>query len=71
MSIALRIRGKVVVFAIVPTGGPVSQTPCSDGPGFKRVEFDNFRVKSGEELTISKMKDAGVAPWVIRTGREE
>src|SRR5688572_20249712 len=36
---------RVVVFAIVPTGGPVSQPPCSEGGGFKRVEFDNLRVK--------------------------
>ena len=62
---------RVLVFAIVPTGGPVSQTPCSDGGGFKRVEFDNFRVKAGQELTISAMKDAGLAPWMIRTGRKE
>lgn len=59
---------RVVVFAIVPTGGPVSQTPCSEGGGFKRAEFDSFRVKPGEELTIAKMKDAGLTPWVIRTG---
>jgi len=64
-------RYRVVVFAMVPSGGPVSQTPCSEGSGLKRVEFDNVLVKSGEEFTIAKMKAAGVTPWVIRTGRQE
>ena len=62
---------RVMVFAIVPSGGPVTPIACSGGAGFKRVEFDNVRVKSAEEFTIAKMKDAGVAPWVIRTGRKE
>lgn len=41
------------------------------GPGLKRIEFDSFLIKAGEERIISKMKDAGVTPWVIRVGRKE
>jgi hypothetical protein len=64
-------RYRVLVYAMVPSGGPVSQTPCSEGSRLKRVEFDNVLVKSGEEFTIAKMTGAGMAPWVIRTGRKE
>jgi hypothetical protein len=59
---------RVLMFAIVPAGGPSLQTPCSAGAGFKRVEFANLRLKSEDEVTLSSMKAAGVEPWVIKIG---
>ena len=64
-------RYRVLMFAIVPAERSVASGPCSARTGFKRVEFEDLRVRSGEELTISKMKAAGVTPWVIRAGRKE
>jgi hypothetical protein len=59
-----------VMFAVVPTGEPTTTGPCS-GAGFKRVEFQDLRVTSGQELIIPKMIEVGVTPWVIRVGRKE
>lgn len=60
---------RVLVFAIVPSQEPGSRGLCSQGTGFKRVEFGDVRVKAGQELTVPKMKDAGMIPWVLRVSR--
>jgi hypothetical protein len=63
---------RVLVFAIVPARGePGSQGLCSEGTGFKRVEFADLRVRAGRDITILKMRDAGMTPWVIRAGPKE
>lgn len=58
-------RYRVLAFAIVSTDDRGSRVP-GYGAGFKQVEFDAALVKLGEEWTISKMKDVGVNPWVLR-----
>ena len=62
---------RVLVFAIVPTQEPGSKGLCSDGTGFKRVEFGDLHVKPGQKVTVPKMKDAGMTPWVLRVGGRE
>lgn len=62
---------RVMVFAIVPTREAGSQGLCAEGTGFKRVAFEDLRLQSGKELVISKMKEAGMTPWVIKAGRKE
>jgi len=60
---------RVLVFAIVASDDPGSTGLCSEGTGFKRVDFADLRVKAGQQLAISKMKDAGMTPWVIKVSR--
>ena len=61
---------QIRVFAVVPAQGePGSRGLCTKGRGFKRLDFATLRARSGDEIVIERMKDAGVAPWEIRVGR--
>ena len=63
---------RVLVFAIVSGEDATStQRRCDEGSGSKRVAFDDVRVKSGDQITLAKMKDAGMTPWVIRVGPQD
>ena len=59
----------MLVLAIVASDDQGSTGLCSEGTGFKRVDFADLRVKAGQQLAISKMKDAGMTPWVIKVSR--
>jgi hypothetical protein len=43
---------------------------CSEVQEFKRLDFATLRARSGDDIVIERMKDAGVAPWAIRVGRK-
>ena len=63
---------RIMITACVParTRSDASSS-CSENSDLKSVEFVSLRIRAGQQVTIPRMKEAGMTPWSLRAGRKE